>query len=112
MRNATERRKWPTTHIVCSEYKGDGARNELSKYTDDSVCIPNLNGNDDTLWRALNIVLADKLERIGEFAKGDPVLTVHFRVRVERAGTDWIVTDAKVRDSDRNPLYIIDQGSP
>ena len=68
-------------------------------------------GDDDMLWRALNVVLADKLARIGEFATGDTVMIVRFRVRLEQAGTDWIVTDAKVRETDQNPLTILDKGS-
>jgi hypothetical protein len=36
---------------------------------------------------------------------------VRFRVRLEQAGTDWIVTEARVKGSDHNPLDIIDKGS-
>jgi len=56
-------------------------------------------------------VLAGKLEYIGDFASGDIVLNLRFRVRLEQAGTDWIVTDATTRGSDPNPLYIIDKGT-
>lgn len=68
-------------------------------------------GADDTLLSSLSLMLADKLARIGEFASGSTVISMRFRVRLEQAGTDWIVTDAKVRKSDRNPLSIIDNGS-
>lgn len=71
-----------------------------------------LRGGDEELWRALLIVLAGKLQRIGEFASGDTVSNVHFRVRLEQAGTDWIVTDTKVRESEHNPLDIIDKRTP
>lgn len=71
-----------------------------------------LRGGDATVSQALNLVLAGKLERIGEFESGSAVTNVRFRVRLEQAGTDWIVTEAKVRESDRNPLKIIDDGSP
>jgi hypothetical protein len=71
-----------------------------------------LRGGDETVSQALNLVLAGKLERIGEFESGSAVTNVRFRVRLEQAGPDWIVTEAKVRESDRNPLKIIDDGSP
>ncbi len=71
-----------------------------------------LRGGDETVSRALNFVLAGKLERIGEFESGGTVTNVRFRVRLEQAGPDAIVTEAKVRESDRNPLKIIDDGSP
>ena len=68
-------------------------------------------GSDDMLWRALHITLADKLARIGTFTAGGIVVDVRFRVRLERAGIDWIVTEAKIRESDQNPLNIIDDGT-
>lgn len=71
-----------------------------------------LRGDDDTLRSALYLVLTGKLERIGEFAAGDTVLDVRFRVRLEQAGADWIVTESKIKGSDRNPLEIIDKGDP
>jgi hypothetical protein len=71
-----------------------------------------LRGGDETIAQSLNFVMAGKLERIGEFETGGAVTDVRFRVRLEQAGPDWIVTESKVRESDRNPLKIIDDGSP
>ncbi|HJN09878.1 MAG: hypothetical protein QGG09_17355 [Pirellulaceae bacterium] len=64
-------------------------------------------GGDDLLWRAVATALSAKLSRIGEFEMGDTVSFARFRVRIEQAGADWIVTDAKIRESDPNPLTII-----
>lgn len=71
-----------------------------------------LRGGDETIASSLYFVLAGKLERIGEFASGETATNVRFRVRLEQAGPDWIVTEAKVRESDRNPLKIIDEALP
>ena len=40
---------------------------------------------------------------------GDTATLVKFRVRLEQAGADWIVTDSKMKESARNPLTILDQ---
>jgi hypothetical protein len=71
-----------------------------------------LRGGDETVFSALAFVLAGKLERIGDFQIGDTVTNVRFRVRLEQAGPDWIVTEARIREANRNPLKIIDDGSP
>jgi len=68
-------------------------------------------GQDDTLWRAVALTLSARLTRIGEFAAGGTVNKVRSWVRLEKAGTDWIVTDAKIKYSDSNPLYIIDKAA-
>jgi hypothetical protein len=66
-------------------------------------------GENDDLRIALNIALSNRLKRIDSFAAGGTVTLVRFRVRLGRAGTDWIVTDSKFKESDRNPLSIFDQ---
>ena len=71
--------------------------------------LPQQGGN-DTLYRTLVAVLSAKLSRIGEFERGNTVTNVRFRVRLERAGVDWLVTTAKIKESNRNPLNIIDKG--
>lgn len=71
-----------------------------------------LRGGDETISQAMDFVLASKLERIGDFETGGTVTNVRFRVRLEQAGPDWIVTEAKIRETDRNPLKIIDDGAP
>lgn len=68
-------------------------------------------GQDDTLWRAVALTLSARLARIGEFPAGGTVTKVRFWVRLEKAGTDWIVTDVKIKQSDSNPLYIIDKAA-
>lgn len=62
------------------------------------------------LARELTIVLQAKLSRIGPFESGDTVSTVRFRIRLEEAGTDWIVAEARIKESNPNPLLIIDGG--
>jgi hypothetical protein len=69
-------------------------------------------GGDEQLMLAMYMVLEEKLARIGDFQLGDTVADLKFRVRLEQAGSDWIVTSSKIKESDRNPLYIIDKGDP
>ena len=71
-----------------------------------------LRGGDEELGLAMGIVLEEKLARIGDFQSGDWIIDLKFRVRLQQAGMDWIVTDSKTKASDRNPLYILEQGDP
>ena len=68
-------------------------------------------GQDDSLWRAVTLTLSAKLTRIGQFQAGDTVTKLRFLVRLEPAGVDLIVTDARIKASESNPLYIIDKGT-
>ena len=58
---------------------------------------------------ALETALSNRLRRIDSFLAGDTATLVKFQVRLEAAGTDWIVTESKFKESDRNPLSIVDQ---
>ncbi len=49
-----------------------------------------------------------KMSRVGEFQQGDTVTGLRFRVRLEQAGADWIVTAAKIRETTPNPLNLFD----
>lgn len=66
-------------------------------------------GGNDELRRALNIALTVRLQRIDSFQPGGTATLLRFRVRLEHAGADWIVTESKFKESDRNPLSILDQ---
>ena len=69
-------------------------------------------GGDEELGLAMSIVLEEKLGRIGDFQAGDRVVDLKFRVRLQQAGTDWIVTNSKTKASDSNPLTILEQSDP
>lgn len=49
-----------------------------------------------------------KMSRVGEFQQGDTVTGLRFRIRLEQAGADWIVTAAKIRETTPNPLNLFD----
>jgi hypothetical protein len=49
-----------------------------------------------------------KMSRVGEFQQGDTITNLRFRVRLEQAGADWIVTHAKIRETTPNPLNLFD----
>ena len=49
------------------------------------------------------------MSRVGEFQQGDTVSNVRFRIRLEQAGVDWIVTAAKIREATPNPLSLADK---
>jgi hypothetical protein len=49
-----------------------------------------------------------KMSRAGSFQQGDTVTGLRFRVRLEQAGADWIVTHAKIRETTPNPLNLFD----
>ena len=51
-----------------------------------------------------DLVAGVLVKRTGVFEKGDVVTKVRIRVRLERAGNDWIVTSAKFKEFDGNPL--------
>jgi hypothetical protein len=65
-------------------------------------------GGDDQLWIALNAALSARLSRISAFESGDTATPVKFRVRIEQAGADWIVSQASIKESGRNPLSVLD----
>jgi hypothetical protein len=49
-----------------------------------------------------------KMSRVGTFQQGDTVTGLRFRIRLEQAGADWIVTAAKIRETTPNPLNLFD----
>ena len=49
-----------------------------------------------------------KMSRVGIFQQGDTVTGLRFRIRLEQAGADWIVTAAKIRETTPNPLNLFD----
>jgi len=49
-----------------------------------------------------------KMSRVGEFQQGDTIGGLRFRVRIEQAGADWIVTGTKIRESTPNPLNLFE----
>lgn len=95
------------TGLMIWKVSSDELKALLQKEVDEKRPEP---GQDDSLWRAVALSLAARLRRIGTFQQGETVTKVRFRVRLERAGTDWIATYAKVKESDSNPLYLIDKG--
>jgi hypothetical protein len=48
------------------------------------------------------------MSRVGTFQQGDTVTGLRFRIRLEQAGADWIVTAAKIRETTPNPLNLFD----
>lgn len=63
----------------------------------------------DELRNVLNTALSLRLQRIDSFQTGGTATLVKLRVRLEQAGADWIVTESKFKESDRNPLSVLDQ---
>jgi hypothetical protein len=66
-------------------------------------------GGGEELWIALNTALTTRLNRIDPFQAGDTATLVRFRVRLEQAGADWIVTDSKLKESVRNPMKVLEE---
>ena len=59
----------------------------------------------DVRGRSLGDIAAGFVElQTGAFERGAVVTKVRVRVRLERAGNDWIVTSAKVKEFGVNPL--------
>jgi len=59
-------------------------------------------GGSEELQIAFETALSIRLNRIDPFQAGDTATLVKFRVRLEQAGTDWIVTESKLKESNRN----------
>ncbi|MCP5112810.1 MAG: hypothetical protein GY953_18440 [bacterium] len=67
-------------------------------------------GDGGAAAREITALLHIRMQQLDEFAAGDTVSKIRFRVRLEQAGGDWVVVDARIRQSSRNPLLIIDPG--
>lgn len=44
------------------------------------------------------------------FGENHTASTVRFLIRLDEPATDWIVTEARIKESNPNPLLIIDRG--
>lgn len=65
-------------------------------------------GDGGAAAREMTALFHIRMEQVGQFAAGGTVSKVRFRVRLEQAGGDWVVVDAKLKQAQRNPLLIID----
>ena len=65
-------------------------------------------GGDEALWRAMTEALGIRLGLIAPFQAGGTVSNVRLRLRMEQGGTDWIITELTLRESNRNPLSVLD----
>jgi hypothetical protein len=61
-------------------------------------------GGQGALLKAFSPWILARLDQIGSFNKGQTVTKTRFRVRIERAGKDWVVTSSKIIEFDTNPL--------
>ena len=61
-------------------------------------------GDQGRMLKAFSGLILAQVDKLGVVEKGQAVSRVRFRVRLEQAGKDWVVTSSKVVELDSNPL--------